>query len=167
MKKRLKDQSGMTLVESLMAITILFVGLLGMAQVLALSLMASKTHGRDAGKTTAHARQIMEELVALEFDDTTTNLAMNPPYTSDGVGLTAGGSVYPADPIDGYSDNLGLHGARISWGSAYYIRQWQIIDDATNPNVKTIMVSVRSDRSFEYGTAPSTTLITQKTRQAN
>ena len=167
MKKRLKDQSGMTLIESLMAITILFVGLLGMAQVLALSLMASKTHGRDAGKTTAHARQIMEELVALDFDDTTTNLAMNPPYTSDGKGLSAGGSVYPAEPIDGYSDGLALHGMRISWGNPYYVRQWQIIDDASNPDLKTIIVSVRSEKSFEYGTAPSTTLITQKTRQAN
>jgi prepilin-type N-terminal cleavage/methylation domain-containing protein len=164
MNGRLKKESGMTLIESMMAITILLVGLLGMAQVLALSLMASKTHGRDAGKATAHARQKMEELVALDFSDTTTNITIEPPYASNGTGLTAGGSVYPDDPVEGYTDSLGLHGMRVDWGDPYYVRQWQIIDDGANPNLKTIIVSVRSAKSFEYGTAPSTKLITQKTQ---
>ena len=164
MNGRLKDESGLTLIESMMAITILLVGLLGMAQVLALSLMASKAHGRDAGKATAYARLKMEELVSLDFSDTTTNVTINPPYSSDGTGLTAGGSVYPADPAEGYFDDLGSHGLRVSMGDPYYVRQWQIIDDGSNPNLKTIIVSVRSNRGFEYGTAPSTTLITQKTQ---
>jgi type II secretory pathway pseudopilin PulG len=163
MDQGLKSESGMTLIESMFAILILLVGLLGMAQVLTFSVMASKAHGRDAGKTTACARDKMEELVGLEFTDTTTNVTVTPPFTADGMGLSAGGSIYPEDPVDGYSDSLNETGTRTDEDSPAFTRQWQIIDDASNPNLKTIIVSVRSNKSFENGTAPSTTIITQKT----
>ncbi len=163
MSKKSKNNSGMTLIESLIAMTILLVGLLSMAQVLAVSVIASKTHGRDAGKTTAAAREKMEELNSLDFSDTSANVTQNAPFPSDGVGLTAGGSIHPADPVQGYCDYLNETGGRMTSGSPSYTRQWQIIDDAANPNVKTIAVSVTSNRSFEYGAAPSTTIVTQKT----
>jgi prepilin-type N-terminal cleavage/methylation domain-containing protein len=75
-----KEQSGMTLIESMIAMLILLVGLLSIAQVLTLSIIASKNYGRDAGKTTASARDKMEELSGLNFTD---------------VRLTAGGSIDP------------------------------------------------------------------------
>jgi type II secretory pathway pseudopilin PulG len=161
MNGHLKDECGMTLVESLMAIVILLVGLLGMAQVLAFSVVASKTHGRDSGKATIAARDKMEELSGLQFSDTTTNVTVNAPFPANGVGLTAGGSIYPANPAAGYSDYLNFTGGRTSSGSPAYTRQWQIINDSAN--VKRIIVSVTSNRSFRYGTAPSTVIVTEKT----
>jgi prepilin-type N-terminal cleavage/methylation domain-containing protein len=155
-----KNENGMTLVESMIAILILTVGLLTMAQVLAFSIMASKTHGRDAGKTTAAAQEKMEELVGLRFSDTTTDVRVSPSNLTGGTGLTAGGSVYPSDPVQGYADYIDLTGNRISDSDAAYTRQWQITNNSAT--LKTISVSVTSNKSFQYGTAPSTVLITQK-----
>ena len=133
-----------------------------MAQALAFSVVASKTYGRDSGLATASAHDKMDELIGLAFDDTTTNLTTNPPYASNGAGLTAGGSIYPADPVAGYSDTLNIAGARTtSAADVAYTRQWQIIDESATS--KKILVSVRSNKSFKYGIAPSTTLVTQKT----
>lgn len=161
MKSHMKDESGMTLVESMMAMLILMAGLLSLAQVLTFSLIASKSYGRDAGQTTAAARDKMEELVGLQFGDTTTNVTNNPPFAANGVGLTQGGSIYPADPVNGYSDRLDSSGNRTASSSATaFIRQWRIVDDSAT--LKTISVSVRSGRSFQYGAVPSTTLVTHK-----
>jgi len=135
--KDLKGESGMTLVESMMAILILLGGLLMMAQVLAVSVLASKTHGRDSGKTTVFARDKMEELTALNFANTS---------------LTAGN----------YSDYLNINGTTAtSSTSAAYTRQWQVSDISTTR--KRITVSVASNKSFRYGAAPSATLVTEKT----
>jgi prepilin-type N-terminal cleavage/methylation domain-containing protein len=160
MHGNLKDEKGMTLVEVMIAILILLSGLLVMAQVMAFSVIASKTTGRDAGKTTAAARDKMEELMGLPFADTTTNVTVAAPFPATGVGLTAGGSVYPADPVNGYSDYVNPGGVRMASTSADCTRQWQIIN--TSATLKTIIVSVRSNKSFKFGSAPSTTLITQK-----
>jgi Tfp pilus assembly protein PilV len=156
----MKDQSGMTMVESMIAILILLSGLLAMAQVMVVSVMASKTFGRDAGKTTAAAHDKMEELTGLPFADTTTNVTVAPPYSSNGAGLTAGGDIDPGTQVEGYVDYLDHAGLRTSSADAAYTRQWEIIDESTH--LKKIIVSVRSNQSFQYGTAPSTVLVTQK-----
>lgn len=156
MNRNLKDESGMTLVESMMAILILLVGLLAMAQVLAFSVVASKNYGRDAGKTTVSARNKMEELTGLQF--TTSGTA---------AGLTAGGSIYPSSPVTGYVEYINQAGSAITTTSpdVTYVRQWQISD--TNANTKQIMVSVsvnNSKRRLKYGETPSTTMVTVKTK---
>ena len=79
MRKNWSDESGLTLVESLIAILILLFGLLAMAQALTFSVVASKTHGRDAAKATAYAHDKMQELTNLLFDDTTTNVSRSSP----------------------------------------------------------------------------------------
>jgi type II secretory pathway pseudopilin PulG len=167
MKSIIKNESGMTLVESLMAILILLAGLLSMAQVLAFSVVASKTHGRDASRATAVARDKMEELLALEFSDTTTNVSVFPHAAAANTGLSPGyGSVYPDEPVDLYHDCLDAAGARTTnAGSVAYTRQWKIVNVPGATKLKQILVSVRSNKSFRVGTAPSTLLISQKTEQ--
>jgi Tfp pilus assembly protein PilV len=159
--KPVSDESGITLVETLIALLILLVGLLSMAQVLAFTVVASKTYGRDATKSTASAHDKMEELTSLKFNDTTTNVTVAAPFPSGGYGLTAGGSVPPTAPVTGYADYLDFAGARTTAANAAYTRQWQIINDSAN--VKRIIVSVTSNKSFHYGSAPSTTVVTEKT----
>jgi len=135
--KGLKDENGMTLIESMMAILILLGGLLMMAQVLAVSMVASKTHGRDSGKTTVFARDKMEELTALDFANASLNAGSN-------------------------SDYLNINGSTAtSSTSAAYTRQWQVSDITSSR--KRITISVTSNKSFRYGAAPSATLVTEKT----
>ncbi len=144
MNNDLKNESGMTLVESLMAIVILLIGLLAMAQVMAFCVVASKNYGRDAGKTTVTARDKMEELSSLSF-----------------AGLTAGGSVDPAAPATGYVEYLTSTGSTTTQAAAAYTRQWQIVSDSAT--AKRIIVLVTSNKSIKYGVAPSTTMVTVKT----
>jgi Tfp pilus assembly protein PilV len=159
MRKKSSAESGFTLVETLIAILIFTAGLLSLAQVLTFTVMASKTHGQDAAKITAAAHDKMEELTNLDFTDTTTNLTVDPPYTTDGVGLTEGGSIPPTTPAAGYVDYLDASGARTTADNAVFTRQWQIIDDTTFTDLKRILVNVTANRSFEVGENPSTTLV--------
>lgn len=161
-RRRFSDETGFTLVECLIAIVILLLGLLVLAQVLAFSVVVSKTCGRDATKATASAHDKMEELTALQFADTTTNVTVAAPYPADGVGLRAGGSIPPADPVAGYVDYLDTAGVRATAAAALYTRQWQIIDDSTQ--MKRIIVAVISKNGYKYGKAPTTTVVTYKTQ---
>ncbi len=161
MHKRLRDESGITLVESMIAMLIMLAGLLAMAQVITFCVVAGKTYGRDATKTTASAHDKMEELTGLDFSDTTANVAVDAPFPANGSGLSAGGSIAPSAPVPGYADYLDFTGSRTTAAAAAYTRQWRIIDNSSS--LKTIMVSVTSNRSFEFGEAPSTVLVTQKT----
>lgn len=161
--KKISDKSGFTLLETLIALVILAVGLLFLAQALVFSVAASKTYGRDAARVTTGAHDKMAELTSLQFNDTSTNLTVAYPYTKDGLGLTSGGSIPPADPVDGYVDYLDGAGDRTTADNASFTRHWQIIDDATAPDLKRIIVTVTSNRSFEIGERPSTTLLTEKT----
>jgi Tfp pilus assembly protein PilV len=145
----------------MIALLILLYGLLALAQVLAFSVVASKTFGRDATKATAAAHDKMEELTSLDFSDTTTNVTVAG-FPANGVGLTAGGGIPPAAPVASYADYLDAAGVRTTATAAAYTRQWQIINDSSN--VKRIIVAVTSKKSFKYGTAPSTTVVTYKTQ---
>ncbi len=162
MRSKLSNDSGMTLIETLIALAVLLFGLLALAQVLVYSVVASKAYGRDMTKTAASAHDKMEELTSLSYTDTTTNVTVNAPYPANGVGLTAGGSIPPNDPVGGYSDYLDKAGARTTAGDAAYTRQWKIINDTAK--VKRIIVSVTSKKSFKFGTAPTTTVVTLKTQ---
>ncbi len=155
-------ESGMTLVETMIALLILAFGLLAMTQALVFSVAISKTYGRDATKATASANDKMQELTSLQFTDTTTNITVTAPFPANGVGLLAGGSIPPAGTANGYVDYLDFSGTRTTQAAAAYTRQWQIIDDGAN--IKRIIVVVTSNRSFKNGVAPSTTLVTCKTR---
>lgn len=154
------SENGFTLVENLIAMLILTFGLLAVGQLLAISLVINKNNGRDASKTAVFAHDKMEELGSLSFTDTTTNLTVDPPYPANGVGLTAGGIIVPAAPVAGYADYLDDGGTRTAPGNAAFTRQWQIINDASN--LKRIIVSVTSNKSFRYGTPPITVLVTCK-----
>lgn len=162
MRRIQADDSGMTLVETMIAMLILLIGLLSLAEIMAYSIVASKTYGRDSTKATAAAHDKMEELTSLSFTDTNTNVTVAAPFPANGVGLTAGGSVPPNAAVGGYSDYLDFTGTRTTADAAAYTRQWQIINDSAT--VKRIIVTVTSMKSFKYGTAPVTTVVTYKTQ---
>jgi len=161
MRRDWSGEDGAMLVEVLIALLVLLIGLMAMAQVSVFSVMGSKSYGRDGSKTTAYAHAKMDELQSLSFTDTTTNTCQDYPFPATGVGLTAGGSIPPTAPAASYVDYLDADGVRTAPGPSLFTRQWQIFDDSAS--VKRIIVTVTSTKSYRNGTPPATTLVTFKT----
>ena len=185
------SNQGFSLVEVLVAMGLLTVVSMGVAQVLALSTRANLI-ARGATSTTSMAQQKLEELRGLTwgFDllgqglpmsDTTTNLSVFPP-AHNGSGLNPS----PADSLEqntsGFVDFLDGNGAWVGTGttppgSAVYIRRWSIVPLPTNPNntlVVTVLVTpvasemARTTSAFtRTRMAGDAMLITVRTRKAS
>jgi prepilin-type N-terminal cleavage/methylation domain-containing protein len=146
---------GFSLVEVLVAMGLLTVVSLGVAQLFALSTRANVI-AKGATSTTAMAEQKLEQLRGLTwgFDlagqgipdsDTTTNLAVTPP-THDGSGLNPSPSDSLEQNTTGFVDFLDGGGNWVGTGStppgsAVYIRRWSIQPLPTNPN-NTLVLQV-------------------------
>ncbi|HTH00163.1 MAG TPA: type II secretion system protein [Vicinamibacterales bacterium] len=149
------NSRGFSLVEVLVAMGLLTVVSLGVAQLFALSTRANVI-AKGATSTTAMAEQKLEQLRGLTwgFDlagqgipdsDTTTNLAVTPP-THDGSGLNPSPSDSLEQNTDGFVDFLDGGGGWVGTGmtppsSAVYIRRWSIQPLPTNPN-NTLVIQV-------------------------
>ena len=163
------NDSGLTLIETMIAMLILMVALVSLAQIFGVAMALNKNHGRDASKTTTFAHDKMEELNNLLFSptamDTTTDLTVNPPYPAvANHGLTVGGSIAPTAVVANYVDYLDQNGARTTVvADRAFTRQWQI--QTVNATLLLFSVSVTSNRSFNIGTAPATVEVTYKARQ--
>ena len=149
------NNRGFSLVEVLVAMGLLTVVSMSVAQLFALTTRANLT-AKGATSTTSMAEQKLEQLRSLTwgFDlqgqglpasDTTTNLTVTPP-THDGSGLNPS----PADALEqntaGCVDFLDGNGAWVGTGdkppaSAVYIRRWSITPLPTNPN-NTLVIQV-------------------------
>ncbi len=146
---------GFSLVEVLVAMGLLTVVSMGVAQLFALSTRANLI-AKGATSTTAMAEQKLEQLRSLTwgFDlqgqglplsDTTTNLSVTPPL-HNGSGLNPS----PVDSLEqntaGFVDFLDGGGSWVGTGStpprsAVYIRRWSIQPLPTNPN-NTLVIQV-------------------------
>jgi len=185
------NSRGFSLVEVLIAMGLLTVVSMGVAQLFALSTRANLM-ARGATSTTAMAQQRLEELRSLTwgFDlggqglplsDTTTNLAVSPP-THAGSGLNPS----PADALEqntsGFVDFLDANGAWVGTGTtppgaAVYIRRWSIVPLPTNPNntlVVTVLVTPVASEMSRVTSAFTRTrmagdslLVTVRTRKAS
>lgn len=162
----IRRQDGLTLIETMVACLILAGLALFTAQLFGMVVIMNKNNGSDATKSVVLAEAKIEELSLLVFTDTTTDTTVDPPSATGGSGLTAGGSI--ATPTASYCDFLDRHGTKITVPSdlstpsnAAFVREWQILNDSAT--LKRIIVAVTSVRSFQYGTAPATTVVTLKT----
>jgi prepilin-type N-terminal cleavage/methylation domain-containing protein len=149
------NSRGFSLVEVVIAMGLLTVVSLGVAQLFALSTRANLI-AKGATSTTAMAQQRLEELRGLTwgFDlqgqglpqsDTTTNLAVSPP-THSGSGLNPSPSDALEQNTTGFVDFLDGGGTWVGTGStppgsAVYIRRWSIVPLPTNPN-NTLVITV-------------------------
>jgi prepilin-type N-terminal cleavage/methylation domain-containing protein len=186
-----RRDGGFTLVEVLVAILLMGIAALGVAQLFAVSIRAASA-ARNQTSTTVLAAQKMEQLRALTwgFDadgeglpvsDTTTNLA-NEPATADGGGLNPS----PVGALDantpGYVDFLNARGQWVGTGvappaGAVYIRRWSVRPLPTNPNntlvLQVLVTTVMREREQPAGGAGARTrqaddalIATVKTRKA-
>jgi prepilin-type N-terminal cleavage/methylation domain-containing protein len=149
------NSRGFSLVEVLVAMGLLTVVSLGVAQLFALSTRANVI-AKGQTSTTAMAEQKLEQLRGLTwgFDlagqglplsDTTTNLTVTPP-THNGSGLNPSPSDSLEQNTTGFVDFLDGGGNWVGTGStppgsAVYIRRWSIQPLPTNPN-NTLVIQV-------------------------
>jgi type II secretory pathway pseudopilin PulG len=168
---RLSRHSGMSLLETMIALVILIIATVG---ILTLGMVATGTtenQGHLAARTSEYAQDKLEQLISLAWTDTTSDTTVLPIGTS-GTGLSVGGSSDPSSPTTGYVDYLDNSGNLLTITSGvapsnwFYIRVWQIsIPDSTNyPNLKQITVTakVKAQVGAPQGALPRSTLTTLK-----
>ena len=158
-------KDGFTLVETMMAMIIMTVALVSLGQLLGLAIVINKNQGREATRATGFAHDKMEEINALDFTDTTTDVTKDYPYPATGKGLVAGGTLPPAAVQTGYYDYLDRSGVRTTTSSKIaFTRQWKITD--VSSTLKQITVAVTGTKSFRFGAgaAPVTVSSTLKTQ---
>ena len=175
---------GFSLLEVLVATTILLVALTALAQLSAMATRANTT-ARTTSTTTLLAVQKMEQLRALTwgFDssgnpssDTTTDIAVLPPRSNEGVGLSPspGGALEQNTP--GYCDFVDASGRSLGGDEseavgASFARRWSIEPLPTSPDTLVLQVVVTRLRTSTAGPVKllpdEARLIGAKTRTAS
>lgn len=170
------NSRGFSLVETLIAATIITGALGAVAELFTLSTRANSS-ARATTMAVILAQQRMEQLRGLTWGldavgeptaDTSTNLAVVPEAPSGGRGLSPSPSGSLADNIDGYCDFLDgrgrpLAGRRAAPPGTVYVRRWSVEPLPTNPG-NTIVLQVLVTSTWSWGT---TRLVSIKTRKAS
>ena len=169
MRRRAAVARGFSLIEVLIATTILTVALTALAQ-----LFAVATTANDSARVTTFAsilaQQKMEQLrgltwgfdlVGLPISDTTSDLTVVPEATTGGTGLSASPAGALGANTLGYCDFLAEDGTSLGGGTAppagaVYIRRWSVEPLPTDPN-NTLILQVLVTRSRNRGAADATT----------
>ena len=180
-------EHGFSILEVLMATTVLTVGIAALAQLFALSTRANVS----AKVTTAAsvlAQQKMEQLrgltwgfdvVGLPLSDYSTNVTVASETPSDGVGLTPSPAASLEENTEGYCDFLDRYGNSLGGGESApsgtaYVRRWSIEPLPSNPD-NTLILQVLVTPPKDRGADPAVStrrlpdearIISVKTRKA-
>jgi type II secretory pathway pseudopilin PulG len=146
--QRHKSESGISLIETMIALSILLIVSIGILAMAALSLTTTENQGHLAARTAEYAQDKMEQLLSLSFTDTQTDTSVASFVANSSAGspgLTAGGSVTYGGGVSGYIDYLDASGNPLGGGNAapagwYYVRMWKITD--VSSTLKQIEVRV-------------------------
>jgi type II secretory pathway pseudopilin PulG len=184
--RALSRQAGLSLLETMIALTILLVVTVGVMAVATIAVETTENQGHLQSRAAEYAQDKMEQLMSLGYGDgdggvgtgtdTTVFPACSPqtnPSCSTGTGLAVGGSSSPSAPVstpgNGYVDYLDSAGnPTTSSGNWYYIRVWSIDHPAGTTNLKRITVTAQV-RSTVGGTGsgagalPTATVVSLKT----
>lgn len=193
-RSRCTDARGFSLVEVIVAMLVLSVGLISIAQLFAVSTKGN-TAARANTFTVMLAEQKMEELRALtwgfdtvglpvsDFSTDTANVGTLAGCTTSGTGVGTGLSPSPSGTLgqntDGWVDYLDLNGCDLGGGGSppqgtTYIRRWSVEPLPTNPN-NTLILQVLVTKRTNRGDADSgnvnrlpeeTRLMSVKTRKS-
>ncbi len=161
-RKRRIGERGFTLLEMVIASMVLMVGIVGVMSLLGVAVARTAGTSDQATRTAEYAQDKMEQLMALEFLDAQSDVTQYPTVSTGGTGLTAGGSVTTITTgfVDYGPDSNGkfyTSNTATQIGTAYYTRQWSIVD--TSALLKTLTVVVKPPSGM---TAPPILLVSQK-----
>jgi Tfp pilus assembly protein PilV len=165
LSKKQKPQAGLSLLETMVALTILLIVSTGMMSVAGVALTTTETQGHLAARTAEYAQDKMEQLLALRFGDASSNTAPATGYittNTGGSGLAPGGSLSTSAPVAQYVDYLDASGNPVASTATWeYIRVWQI----TAPSVTLKQISVKTKVSAAVGYSgrlPESTVVALK-----
>lgn len=182
-----RAEAGFSLVETLVATTMLAMALTALAELLVISVRNNAV-AKNGTFTSVLATQKMEQLRSLTYgfdllglpiNDTTTDTSVTPETPVGGKGLAPSTTNTLRANTDGYVDYLDLYGRSLGGGTVIpdntsYIRRWMVEPLPTNPN-NTLIIQVLVTRRRDRGTADigsvarapeEARLITVKTRKA-
>jgi hypothetical protein len=165
---RLDDERGVTLIETAIACALMITTLAGLASLTAVATMHTENEGHLAARATEYAQDKMEQLLSLAYPDSVSNTVVFPAASTGGTGLTIGGSVNIAAPVNGYVDWLGEDGSLLGGGTAapakwFYERVWQIASPTAG--IKQISVTVTVRTAIGGALKPKSTLVAVKAWQ--
>ena len=169
--KRKNNQRGATLIETMCAMVILLIGSMGAVGLLSVGVNQNWNQGDRATRVTEYAQDKMEQLLALNFTDGSSNTTVFPTGSTGGSGLggTMSGSSTVGGVADGttvtnYVDYIDSNGnLRTNSTNALYIRQWSITTNAA-ANLKTVTVVCRATVTAANTPTPVTTLVSMKSQ---
>ena len=153
------DEDGFSILEVLVATTIMTVAVAGLAQLFALATHANAS-ARATTYTAVLAQQKMEQLrglmwgfdaLGLPVTDTTTDVTALPRTTGGGRGLSLSPAHSLGTNTEGYCDFVDAFGGALGGGTTppagtAYIRRWSIEGLPTNPD-HTIVLQVLVTRA--------------------
>ena len=176
----LHGESGTTIIEVVVASAILVTLMAGLMSLGGLAISTTENQGHLAARTTEYAQDKMEQLLALTYNDGTSDTRTFPAAGSGGSGLAAGGSFDTNNPVASYVDYLdqngnlcGTTGADCAAPSGttppsgwFYQRCWRIDDSTTDgslpADLKRITVTSTIARGFGGAMKASSTLVVLK-----
>ena len=166
------SERGASLIETVVALLILTVGVVAVMGVLSIAISQNWNQGDRSTRTTEYAQDKMEQLLALDFNDSASNTTVYPTASTGGTGLggimagsTTVGGTDSASPVASYVDYIDSSGnLQTSSTNALYMRQWSITTNAAS-NLKTVTVVVRATIQITNGAVfPATTLVSMKSQ---
>lgn len=160
------SQAGATLIETLIALTILLLVSSGVMSLAAVSMTTTENQGHLLARTTEYAQDKMEQLLALQYPDQRTDTTLFPSAVGTACppacGLTLGGGLNPLAPVAGYSDYVDTSGnPTVAAGNWQYVRVWQISQAAPNLIQITVLTQVRNGVG-QAGLLPQSTVVSLK-----
>lgn len=176
----MRDARGFSLLEVLVATTLVTVSLAALAQLFGIAARANSS-ARATTYATLLAQQKMEQLrsltygfdsVGLPLTDTDTNITVVPELPNGGTGLQPSPARALGANTVGYVDYLDATGTSLGGLAAtpppgtVYVRRWSVEPLPTNPN-NTIVLQVLVTRARNRGSADTPAgVVTRLPREA-
>ncbi|MBE3098652.1 MAG: type II secretion system protein [Planctomycetes bacterium] len=168
--RRGPGDDGFSLLEVLVAMTIVATALVSVAQLLLVAIGANQL-ARRTTTATALARQRIEQLRSLAWyvdatgarvTDVTSNLTVSPESPAGGLGLLRSSPTTLTESTPGYVDYLDANGTWTGSGAtvpagAAYIRRWSVVPLADHPDdtlVLQVLVAQPASGSAPTSTGP-------------
>lgn len=164
------SEAGFSVLETVMALSLLMVVSLALLPLGVISTTTTENQGHLMARTTEYAQDKMEQLLALSFNDSTSDTRVFPATDTGGTGLLVGGSSTPSTPVAKYVDYLDVNGSLLASSGTtaptnwYYKRVWRISNPSGNTTLKRVTVTTTVNSAVgSTGRIPTVTLMSLKT----